>query len=400
MIPHRTALILRALSAALLTGAGLATPATWAQGGSETTDSEAPWTGVMERLKLYGDVRLRHESSFQLVGKKDRHRERLRFRLGANYAVDDELLFGARLVTGDREDPKSPHVTFGDGFDGLEFTLDRAFLTYRPSWLEGARFTGGKFGHPFRRNPVYGELVWDADVQPEGLVTDYTASDVGPFSTLTVAAGSFFLLEQSGGDDAYALAGQVAGSLDLTEDASGSIALGYHHYGDPTPDGAVSILSENTGNAVVDIDGDTFPDRFVSDFGILNPIVSVDYGGWALPARFSVEYVKNTRAEIDRDEAWAAGFSVGRSSNRGDWRGYYQWQIVEEDAVFSPVAQDDFLLTTNHRSHLAGINYQLSDKIGLHLWALVSARDHTSPGPTTMSDDEQWRVRLDLNVKL
>ena len=78
---------------------------------------------------------------------------------------------------------------------------------------------------------------------------------------------------------------------------------------------------------------------------------------------------------------------------------YYQWQAVEQDAVFSAFAQDDFLFATNHRSHLVGANYQARENVGVHLWGLFSARDRTFPGRTTDSDDEQWRVRLDVNVK-
>ena len=115
---------------------------------------------------------------------------------------------------------------------------------------------------------------------------------------------------------------------------------------------------------------------------------------------FAGEYIKNTRADIDADEGWALGLSLGSAAKKGDWRTYYQWQVIEQDAVFSAFAQDDFLFSTNHRSHLFGVNYQLTDKIGLHLWGLVSARDKTFNTPTTDSDSDQWRVRLDLNVKL
>ena len=91
--------------------------------------------------------------------------------------------------------------------------------------------------------------------------------------------------------------------------------------------------------------------------------------------------------------------AYGSTQNQGDWRSYYQWQVVEQDAVFSGFAQDDFLFATNHRSHILGINYQLLDNAGLHVWGLVSAPDKTFPGPTTDSDHFQWRFRVDLNVK-
>ena len=134
-------------------------------------------------MALYGDFRLRYEGDFDLEEQPDRHRARIRFRLGANYEVVDDLLIGARIVTGDRGDPNSPHVTLGDGFKDFEISLDRAFASYRPGWFEGSSLTAGKLAHPFDRNPVYGELVWDADVQPEGIVGGYSTG-VSRFSQL------------------------------------------------------------------------------------------------------------------------------------------------------------------------------------------------------------------------
>jgi len=77
---------------------------------------------------------------------------------------------------------------------------------------------------------------------------------------------------------------------------------------------------------------------------------------------------------------------------------YYQWQKVEQDAVFSLVSQDDFLVTTNFSGHVTGTRYQFTDTIQLHLWALISQRgipDKTA-GQTRQS---QWRLRSDVNIK-
>lgn len=361
---------------------------------------QPPWVGVFDKLQLYGDLRLRHESSFELDDRSDSNRQRLRLRLGANYQLTNEVLVGARVVTGDRSDPNSPHVTLGEGFDDFELSLDRAFITYDPSWWRGSSATAGKFDHPFYRNPVYGELVWDADVQPEGVLAERRLIDVRGFESVDVVLGGYTLLEQGGGDDAQILAAELSGRTRLGKDTSGTIATSYYLYTDPTPDGATKLLTGNAGNSVVDTNGDGEPDEFVSDFGVWNTILGIEHDAWRLPLKLSGEYIRNTRAEIDRDEGWALGLAVGRSAERGDWRAYYQWQVVEQDSVFSPFAQDDFLFQTNHRSHVFGVNYQLRDNIGLHLWTLVSALDHTTATPTTDSGAYQWRVRLDLNVKL
>lgn len=348
---------------------------------------------TMQRLALFGDFRLRLEGDWNRPdGQDDRQRVRLRLRLGANYQITDELLVGGRIVTGSREDSRSSHVTFGDGFEDLEISLDRAFITYRPLSLEGLYLTAGKFNQPIYRNPVYGELVWDADVNPEGFVVGYSFPGGGALERLDLMLGPYILLEDSDADDVWLLAMQATGHFRLAEDLKMTTAVGYDLYGDPVPGGNLRLLNKNAGNAVVDTDGDGMADAFVSDFGILNVIAAVTYTGWRMPLTLSGEYMRNTLANNDRDQGWALGASLGSDQSKGDWRFYYQWQVIEQDAVFSAVAQDDFPLTSNFRGHVFGGNYQFTDNIGLHLWTLVAGSD-TSPG------QDQWRLRLDLNIK-
>ena len=54
---------------------------------------------------------------------------------------------------------------------------------------------------------------------------------------------------------------------------------------------------------MVDTDGDTVADAFLSDFSILNPIAAVTYDGWAMPLTLSGEYIFNTGARGGRGGA-------------------------------------------------------------------------------------------------
>ncbi|MBI2923856.1 MAG: putative porin [Planctomycetes bacterium] len=361
---------------------------------------EKAWEAVLRRLNLYGDLRLRQESDFARDDEKNRHRQRIRLRLGADYQVTEDTLIGARIRTGNADDPNSPHVTLGsDVFDSFEIALDRAFLTYRPEWGKGAWLTLGKFNHPFFRNPVYGELVWDADVQPEGLALGTAFAGPGPIEKLNFIIGGYTLLEQGNADDAYIGVCQLSAGLRIGDKSRASLAAGYYWYSDATPDGSLAILGDNSGNATLDSDGNGKADEFVSHFGIVNPILALTYDGLPLPLTVSAEYVWNTRARGTKDQGWSIGASFGKSAKQGDWRVDYQWQVVEQDAVFSAFSQDDFLWQTNHRSHVFGVNYQALDSLGIHLWALVSERDRTFPGETTDSDRDQWRIRLDIDIK-
>jgi hypothetical protein len=349
---------------------------------------QSAWEEARKRLRLYGDLRLRYEATFNQDDKDDRHRLRMRLRLGLDYQMFDDLLLGAGLRTGDPDDPNSPYVTLGDGFRDFDISIDRLFVTYRPAWGDGLWATGGKFVNPIYRNPVYGELVWDADVNPEGGVIGYTMTGDGVLERFDVLVGGYTVFEDESTDDVWLLSTQATARLRVHEDARLDLSLGYDYYGDPNP----ALVADNRGNAVV-------AGAYVSDFAIVHPVVAVTFDKWEHPLSIAAEYIYNHRADIDDDTGYALGARLGRTKAKGDWLIYYQWQHVEQDAVFAAFAQDDFLLASNFRGHVFGGHYMLHEQVDLHLWGLVTSRDRTSPGPTTDSDKDQWRLRLDLTLK-
>ena len=127
---------------------------------------------MKERLKalnLSGDFRFRHETNVDRPGVDDQNRQRIRGRIGLTFDINKEWKVGTRLTTGSRGDPSSTHETLGRVFDSFEASFDRWYATYRPAgdkgflpaWGKGLWLTGGKFSHPFKSNPIFGELVWD-----------------------------------------------------------------------------------------------------------------------------------------------------------------------------------------------------------------------------------------------
>ncbi len=354
---------------------------------------------LADRLTFYGDFRYRHEDNFKLDDQPSRNRERIRLRFGFDVKITDEVVAGARMRTGNPEDPKAPHQTLGDGFDSFEVSLDRAYVTYRPKKVEGLWATGGKFAHPFAANPVYGELVWDADVQPEGVAAGMTFRNLADVERLDLSVGEYILLEQTESDAEVAVA-QASLRVKLAEKTFLQGSAGFYHYGDPTPDDATTLLADNAGNAVV-TDPNGTPIDFLSDFDIWDGILSVSFGAWKLPLTISTQYIVNSSAEIDGDRGWASGVALGKTGEARDWQAYYQYQKIEQDAVYTPVAQDDFLVTTNMRSHIGGFRYQIWKAFDVHAWALVSRRDEILPGASSTADstDYQWRARLDFNAR-
>jgi len=337
-----------------------------------------------DALSIYGDLRLRQEQTTGLSGAPQRHRSRVRLRLGSTWLAHENLEVGARAVTGSRLDPRSSHVTLGDGLDGLELSLDRAYATWRPQLGPITWVSAGKFSNPVRRNPVYGELVWDADIQPEGLALEAAWSPRGWLDSLELSLGQWLLSEQQLGDDAVCTFGQVALQSRLQEGVETHMSAALTLVHDPTPGVSSILLDDNRGNNV--IAGD-----FAENFGVLDVNADVSLSGAGTPWVVSAEWIDNVRASQTQN-GWATGVAWGRAARAGDWRVYYQWQSIDRDAVFSPFAQDDFTRATGFDSHLLGVNHQLTDGVGLHLWGMVSEASE-------LSSNNEWRLRLDLNVK-
>jgi hypothetical protein len=357
---------------------------------------------VFNHLKFYGDFRFRLETDVNRDSQPDRFRPRARFRLGMDWRLTDELTLNTRLVTGDPTDAQSPHQTLGTTFDKWDSNWDRLHLTYAPKAVDGLTLWLGKFGHPFAKNPIYGELVFDDDVGAEGLAARYSVKG-GENSILDkfeLTLGGYDFIESNTLDDTFVFVAQAAGTFKLAQSFSATGAVGYYLWGGPIVGSNAVLTGDNSGNATVDLTADGIPDTFLSDFEIFNPIVSATYSGWeAWPVTIAAEYVVNVEAANDRDQGFAVGASVGRVKSDGDWRFYYQYHEIEQDAVFTPVAQDDFILQTNFEGHVAGVQHMVTDEIMLHLWALVSSRDELGTSATTNSDQDQWRIRFDVNIR-
>ncbi len=359
---------------------------------------------------FFGDMRFRHESDFDQVtlkgvNKSDRHRERVRLRFGAIHELSPEFTLGVRIVSGNPDDPNSPHQNIGNAFHSFELSFDRFFVNYHPDSLPGLSLTGGKFAHPFQKNPVYGDLVWDVDVQPEGAFIAYTATDLGPLKNINLILGDY-LVKENNTNDMTAFVAQVSVLLSLGQHLKTNIAVGYYNYDDFSKGGATTLcdnggdLTTGGGNATTGVgptkcgNNTLNASSFASDFEIINPYIALLYDGSAYPMVLSVEYINNTGANIPQDSGWMVGVAVGSTRQKGNWRLYYVRAVVEQDAVLTLTSQDDFLFQTNHDSHRLGVQYRVMNDVVVHPYVAISELES---GGTS---DSQWRARLDVDIAI
>ncbi|HEY3699023.1 MAG TPA: putative porin [Spongiibacteraceae bacterium] len=215
----------------------------------------------VERIKFYGDVRLREESTLYANGNvqgdyidvaalnrgillsgapedvflnttEDRHRLRARMRLGVKAKVNDQIEAGARLVTGSQNDPVSTNQTLGTNEQKWQTTFDLAYLKYS-SRDKGIQAAGGRIENPFYNT----DLVWDNDLTFEGVAgtwwplrsedidEDFRAFD--PF----VRAGAFPLQEiDRSSQDKWLFGAQTGFQYDWTNQSKLTVALAYYSY--------------------------------------------------------------------------------------------------------------------------------------------------------------------------
>lgn len=334
---------------------------------------------------MFGDMRLRAAMDRDRRSNPDRERFRLRLRVGGEGDLGSGFTVGARVSTEpDPADPNSPYIDFGQGFERARFAFDRVYVRWTPPTAASLTVWGGKFQNPFRMPAGYSELVWDADVQPEGLAVVFE-----PVPELRLAAGGFLVLTRGDEADVNYFALQASTRLAPLEDVRVDAALGGYFYGDFDPSATAAFADQNQGNRLV-LDGDGEPVAFASDFDILQAHGAITYGGFDIPLRASAEYVINASAAdgLD-DDAIAVGATVGSLGDAGDWSLEYRYQDVGQESVFSAVVQDDFLDATRFDGHLVGLSVQYLRFARARLWTLWSRR----PG----ADEFQKRFRLDLD---
>jgi len=337
-----------------------------------------PPDSIWDRLSIYANGRIRMESTFDQPNGEDRHRGRMRFRLGANYDVTEDVRAEARLSTAsDGGDANNPHWDFGDGaegFNGADLVLDRFYLNWTARSSLDLR--AGKFPHAFSKPPVFGELVWDDDVHPSGVAAVF-APDGGAYDLRAVEYVAVEL-----GDDSDPSMFGVQGNVyfDTTADSRLQLSGSYSSWSSLGP--GAGVLS-NQGNT--DVTG---------DFGVLEA-----FAGWTLEGgplgktQAFAQYLYNEQDDTGEDTGYAFGAKCGPSGHERDLNVFATWYDLDANAVFSPPAQDDTPIPgtgvgTGMQGVIAGFQYFIADNLSVKLWGLTSDAD---------AAEDPYRVRLDFD---
>lgn len=327
------------------------------------------------------DFRYRHEL-IDAEGKDMRNRQRIRARVNISTVLNDEVKLGFQLASGSA-DPVSSNQTLDGGFSSKQINLDLAFFEWKPAILSGVAVSGGKVKNPFY-SPGKTELLWDGDLRPEGIVLKYSKSN--DTASFFVNTSYFWIDERKADNDAVFIGGQAG--VDYDTSVSRFVAgVGYYDYQNTKKSATFYNANDGNGNSV-DASGNYLYDyNDVEVFCVITP-------GFVDNVSVFCDYVTNVAEDVDDNQGWLTGFSVGKCKDPGSFDFAYSFRNVEKDAVIGAFTDSDFIGGgTDGEGHEVNINYQLASK------SKISASYFFNQAGIVNGKDYH-RLQLDINFKL
>ncbi len=376
-----------------------------------TTQEEQKRVSALEallgRFRLNGDARVRYENFFQGSVAADRHRARVRLRLGIDGKLSEDFLGGIYIASGDLTDPISTNQTLTGFFNRKQLGFDRGWITYKPQahkWLE---LTGGKFAYTWNRTP----LTFDNDLNPEGFSQRFTFDmRRGPLRNLSFTGIQVLINEAATGADSFAAGGQVSTKLQFGDRMAITPSVALLNWRNPDAIAAAVVSRALVGNANTNA---TSPDKnhFLSKFLYNDYIVDAQVKTpWSrLPLRLFVDYNKNLRAVCNaivcgQDSALWGEVALGQTRERNDVQFGYSFARIEQDAVISQFNESDMRAPTNVLQHRALFLWQVRRNATLSytLWigrTLNPKLPNAAKAPNTaQGQPDPWLKRMQLDL--
>jgi len=437
---------------------------------AQTSGGKWKLSAPINEIELYGDMRVRYEQRQGTTpdvmpgtpGPNDtlkRSRERYRLRLGLRGTLMDDWFFGLRFETS--TNPRSTNVTFGDdagpfGKASDNIGVGQAYLGYKG--FRDITLEAGKIPNPL----VTTLMVWDADINPEGLAEQWKHT-----FNLSFGGGTTSPAVQSYSKDGKNAVAQVEAEpfkvkLDLF------VNLGQFVYDDMNPENPLGARPLAGGRLVPNTDawmfawqigaklnfpknvyfqvapvlytyggnGDTFNGFYVggqqglsntasmatNQVGINSLLVlevPAEFGFkiGEIPFRifgdFAVNFDADDRAAAaghpdkgDQRYAYQIGAGIGQLKTKGDLQLQAWWQHTEQYALDPNLVDSDFF---DSRVNIEGVvvqgGYALSDAIIFNLSYGYGRRADKTLGTGGVADIginpmEKYQIfQADLNVK-
>ncbi|MBU1424258.1 MAG: putative porin [Gammaproteobacteria bacterium] len=408
-----------------------------AQARGERWGDPGSLPGWLKRISFNGDFRLRYQRDSFPAGNAtpaeynpagltlisnttDTHNYlRVQARLGMKAKLSDQTYTAFRFSSGTTTNQVSTNQTLGTGFNKSSLVLDRAFIHSDPyPWLA---FDGGKIPNPWLST----DLVWDSDVNFEGLATQFNPRFSDSWrSFLTLGAFPYQNIERSDSVLAHSkwLYGSQLGLVWAAPDSSNA-QLGVALYRFSRVEGTVNdtlgsqyydktaAQGMQKGNHLMYVNavGDPVLYGIASKFKELSITAKMDSAAFdPIHVVLTGDYVKNLgydQTEIANRTGLAApppkvkGHAVSlmvgvpKIVRSGEWQARIAYKYLEADAVLDALTDSDFHLGgTNAKGFIVGGSYGVDDNTWLNLrWYSTDQIDGVPLAIDTL--------QLDLNAR-
>jgi hypothetical protein len=345
----------------------------------------------LEKVKISGDLRYRHDHEDKQDSSGDwmtgRDRERIRARLKVEAAVNDEWDAILRIATGSDETPISTNQDLTDGFSKKNLWLDQAYFNWHPV-AGGLNVLGGKMENPFYR-VGRNELIWDVDLNPEGLAGQIS-KPLNDADRLFFNGGGFWVDEDSAGADTSLWGAQTYVKHDLGNSDYVLGGVTYLDYGNLK---GHADLKSTWGSS--DFFGNTSSGGvYASDYDIFEVFAEYGFKGLGMPMAVFGSWLQNVVASTNEDTGWMLGAKFNKVKDPGSWELSYDYRELDADAVVGGLIESDFVdSSTNVRGHRFVFAYQLAKNLQSGL-TYYHAQDTSNE-----RDPDSRRLLADLILK-
>jgi len=275
-----------------------------------------------------GDIRVRQENTSveNQDPERTQDRQRVRARVAVVSQVSPDVEAGVRIASGNSNDARSTNQDLNNYFTKKDLWLDRAYVNYHPTEVPGLKLIGGKMAQPWISED---EMIWDSDVNPEGIASLYSHK-VGVVE-LFGSTGAFTLKDNVNGngvqftDDLRLISGQLGARFTVAKNYKVTLGGSLYHYHLDGDSGAGLTANGNT----------------TTQFQLYEGFGQLDVSGLPVPLTVYGQYVKNPNAngpQSDEDMGWLAGFKT-KVWNIGL---NYNYRDVQRNAVVGAFTDSDF----------------------------------------------------------
>ncbi len=365
-----------------------------------TAQAQTPNGGTnwMDKITPIADFRYRHEEIDQELGDDlddyYRVRDRIRARFGMQVRPTDDWSLTFRLASGVGE-PNSRNQTLGSAWAGKSIWLDQAYMDYHPQALKGMSFRGGIMANPLFI-PGKNQLVWDHDVNPEGLSLSY-APDLGNFVPFVTGFGYWVMERETTANDGILYGGQAGIKVKSDDGSVYFTGAGAYYDWTNTQDNLPYYAS--AGNSL-DAAG-----NYLNAYEIAEGSAEFGFMAGKIPITLFGDYaVNNGISDKDQNDddnvGWLGGIAIGKAQKQFTWSLGYQYRELQKDAVIGEFCDSDFGGGgTDNKGNIYTANFAVFNNVvlGFTWYDNTKYISPDDPEPNNLNYD---RYQLDLIIWL